>query len=104
MNTIKNESILSGIGRAKKEGFTTEFRYEDQHLIDRSTKVSYPKESCSMIRFERYEGMLDPSDAPILFLISCKDGNRGYLSSAYGIYADAELLEFVRSIGSPSKK
>lgn len=46
----------------------------------------------------RHEGLSDPSDASILFLIECKDGTKGCLSSAYGISADTDLIEFVLSL------
>jgi hypothetical protein len=42
--------------------------------------------------------MNDPGDSSILFLIACTDGIKGCLSSAYGVDADTDLIEFVRAL------
>ena len=42
--------------------------------------------------------MNDPGDSSILFLIECKDGIKGCLTSAYGKDADTDLMDFVLSL------
>lgn len=48
--------------------------------------------------------MSAPSDQSILFLILCSDETKGCISSAYGIYADSELIEFCMSIDKKTGK
>jgi hypothetical protein len=92
------DSIVSGINTLQSKGFTTQFMYVSDSLIDRATGTSYNMEACRLVSYERYEGMSDPGDSSILMAIVCEDGNRGYISSAYGIYADHELLRFVEKL------
>lgn len=104
MKPIYQDNILSGIDRARKRGFTIEFRHQDQKLIDRSTNASFTAQQCRLEGYERFEGLSDPADASILFLVRCGKDIKGYLSSAYGIYADDELLGFMQTISQPKNQ
>lgn len=82
----------------KKEGFTEEFIYREGKLLGRNNNKSYNNEECILIEYCIHEGMSDPSDQSILFLIECEDETKGCLSSAYGIYAETELIDFCVSL------
>jgi hypothetical protein len=90
-----NVSLLEDIVRANKAGFDREFRYSEERLIDRQTEKQYLQSECNLVEYSRHEGMNDPGDSTILFLISCQDGIKGFISNAYGVYADVELMDFV---------
>lgn len=91
-------SLFEDIQAARTAGFVEDFRYAEHKLIVRGGGKSYGAEDCVLIEYCRHEGMNDPSDSSILFLIECADGTKGCLSSAYGPDADTELIEFVRSL------
>jgi hypothetical protein len=93
-----SRTLLEDITEAKLNGYTEEFIFKSGKLMGRNNKVSYNKEDCTLIEYCLHEGMSDPSDQSILFLIDCADGTKGCLSSSYGIYADASLIEFCMSI------
>lgn len=93
-----HRSLLDDIKAAKKEGFTEDFMYKENAIFGRTNKKTYSKESCVLIEFSRHEGMNDPSDSSILFLIECNDGTKGCLSSAYGKDSDPNLIDFVMSL------
>ncbi len=46
----------------------------------------------------RFEGMSNPDDSSILFAISSKDGIRGILVDAYGVYAENISEEMRRKL------
>ncbi len=92
------DSLISGIIRAKQKGYLTEFRFEENQLIDRQSHKGYKSPDCKLIKYERFEGMSDPADSSVLFWIECIDGNKGYISSAYGIYANDHLIKFMKTI------
>lgn len=98
--SYSQDTLINGIYRAKKIGFTSEFIFDKQHyrLIDTTGEWLYAPSSCTLVKYERFEGMSDPADSSILFLIRCSDGNQGYISSPYGIYADKQLLRFMSEI------
>jgi hypothetical protein len=51
-----------------------------------------------IVEYFRFEGASNPSDMSILFSVECEDGNRGTIISAYGIYADTKLVEFMSKV------
>jgi hypothetical protein len=94
----EKNSLLEDIEAARKNGFTTDFWYRDGKITARDTSKNYTKEQCFLVEYCRHEGMNDPGDSSILFLISCDDGTKGCLSSAYGIDADVDLINFVMAL------
>jgi len=93
-----DRTLIEDLNAAKKEGYSSEFIFRDEKLHCRTNKKSYTKEECILMEYCRHEGMNDPSDSSILFLIKCNDGTKGCLTSAYGIDADTDLIEFVMSL------
>lgn len=93
-----SRTLLEDITEAKLCGYSEEFMYRNNKLIGRNNTNSYQKYECVLIEYCIHEAMSDPSDQSILFLIECVDGTKGCLSSAYGIYADSELIDFCSSL------
>ncbi len=98
MTIYFSESLIDGIKKAKNKGHLSTFLYKNNQLVNRETNEIYGKDDCFIVEYMRFEGLNDPSDSSILFLIECHDGNKGYLSSSFGIYADQELLNFISQI------
>ncbi|MFD2563886.1 hypothetical protein [Aquimarina rubra] len=93
-----HKTLLEDIQIARDNGFTTDFLFKDNVIFDRKTNKGYRKNDCILIEYCRHEGLSDPSDASILFLIECNDGIKGCLSSNYGIHADIDLMQFALSL------
>jgi len=93
-----SRTLLEDIREAKNSGYSEEFMFRNDKLIGRNNNISYKKDDCTLIEYCIHEGLSDPSEQSILFLIECTDGTKGCLSSAYGIYADSQLIEFCLSI------
>ncbi|WP_047416921.1 hypothetical protein [Cellulophaga sp. Hel_I_12] len=99
----QKNTLTQDITEAKKQGFILEFYYRDFKIYARNTDKVYDKNDCLLIEYCRHEGMSDPGDASILFLIACNDGSKGHLISGYGIYADSEVIDFVLSLKKQTK-
>ena len=91
-------TLIEDIEVARKEGYVVDFRFHRGVIINRFNNKIYVAKDCKLVEYCRHEGLNDPSDASILFLIECTDGTKGCLSSAYGIYADTNLIEFVLTL------
>lgn len=91
-------SLLEDIKAAKAAGYTSEFMYRNHRLYCRTNEVWYEEEDCFLVEYCRHEGMNDPGDSSILFLIECNDGVRGCLTSPYGKDADPDLIQFVLNL------
>lgn len=93
-----SRTLLEDISEAKNNGFTEEFFYQDDRITGRSNKLSYKASECFLVEYCIHEGLSDPSDQSILFLIETNDGVKGCLSGSYGTYADTDLIEFTTSL------
>ncbi|SFG58610.1 hypothetical protein [Pedobacter insulae] len=48
----------------------------------------YTPEDLTIVKSYRFEGMSDPGDNSVLYLLVDKDGDMGYMLDAYGTYSD----------------
>lgn len=48
----------------------------------------YKPEELTIVKTYRFEGMSDPGDNSVLYLIVDNDGDIGYIVDAYGAYSD----------------
>ncbi|MGA9637446.1 hypothetical protein [Flavobacterium sp.] len=80
------------------KGFTANFYFEDDKLINSDTKTPYLPNAIYIVAEHRYEGMSDPSDMSILYVIKTKNGDKGTFLMGYGPTADLELADFFNKI------
>lgn len=62
---------------------------------------TYQPEDLKIIRTYRFEGVSDPSDSSILYVIEANDGLIGYSIDAYGVYSnhdDDGYDDFIKEI------
>lgn len=48
----------------------------------------YKPDELTIVKTYRFEGMSDPGDNSVLYLLIDKDGDMGYIIDAYGVYSD----------------
>jgi len=82
------------------KGYDKEFRWTTEGFtVDDNV---YQPEDLTILKTYRFEGVSDPSDMSILYLIKAKDGLIGYSLDAYGVYSNHDDEEgydnFIRQI------
>ncbi|TYP97573.1 hypothetical protein C7447_104267 [Tenacibaculum adriaticum] len=92
----KNE--LDYIKLYEKKGYTHSYRVTNGKLKDNNTGESFFAKEVFILAEHRYEGMSNPSDMSILYVIKTHDGNKGTFLAAYGPTADTENAEFFNNI------
>jgi len=98
-------SLAPVMNKAIKNGYTEQFRVGSRgfHAAAEGSPT-YAPEDISIINFYRFEGESDPGDNAILYIIETKDGLKGTLVDAYGLYADAKISEFMKQVEDIQKK
>lgn len=86
------------IRQYQKIGYTDSYRLSENRLISLESKNNYLPRDITIVKEHRYEGMSNPSDMSILYVLETSDGNKGTLLEAYGPNADIDLYEFLRAI------
>ncbi|MDQ1089232.1 MULTISPECIES: phosphoribosylpyrophosphate synthetase [unclassified Siphonobacter] len=82
------ETLIQVLERLKKEGFTLDFNLEPDSIHCSQENLRLKPEAFEIVETVRLEGMSDPDDNVIVYAIESRDGERGVLISAYGVYAE----------------
>jgi len=82
----------------QEKGYTANFRFEDGSLIASGSKKSYKPEDIYIVADHRYEGMSNPSDMSILYVIETKSEEKGTYLLGYGPNANLDATEFFKAV------
>lgn len=84
-------------------GYTDSYRLVNGQLKSLITQNEYKPNDVTIIKEHRYEGMSNPSDRSLLYILKTSDSNKGTLLASYGPTADLELHEFMMAIPEENK-
>jgi hypothetical protein len=98
------KSLASCLNIATRDGYTENFKIVDDELQSLETGKSFKSDEVKIVNFYRFEGASDPSDSAILYVIETRDGSKGTLTDAYGMYADADIDKFIKEVENIGKK
>ena len=96
MNTDTNE--LEIIKKYEEKGYTSNYRVVDGILIDNKTKSTYKPTEIFIVAEHRFEGMSNPADMSILYIVVTKDDFKGTFLASYGGASSTEAAEFFNEI------
>ena len=92
-------STLSEVMRiAADRGYTAEISITGKGLCVAGTDNYFRPEEVQIDNFYRFEGVSNPDDMAILYLITSSDGAKGTLVDAYGTYGDSKINEFIKAV------
>mgnify|MGYP003627720373 FL=1 len=95
MENAKNELEL--IKKYQAKGYSHNFRVVENTLIDNSTKKEFEAKDVYIVAEHRFEGMSNPSDMSILYILDM-EGTKGTFLASYGSAADTEVAEFFNTV------
>ena len=96
---MKSYTTLSeAINDLKKRGYKEDFNLQPTCLECATLDLEIHPEDFMVDEFHRFEGMSNPDDNPIIFAISSKDGTKGTLVDAYGVYAENLTEPMIRKL------
>ena len=98
----KNEKNY--IEKYQEKGYTKSYRFNNGQLVDVDSKIGYTPNDIIIVAEHRYEGMSNPSDLSILYVLETKDGNKGTYLMGYGPTANLEAADFFKEIPSKNDK
>ena len=88
----------------QQKGYSLNFRMQDGRLREDSIGNSYAPTEVYITTQHRFEGMTNPSDMSILYVITTKDDKKGTILVAYGGTSDTEAAEFFKDVPKNNKK
>lgn len=90
------DSLSVAINALREEGYTHDFNLVEKGVENNSRGTSHDAKDLRVIAFYRFEGITDPDDSSVLYVIEAANGEKGLLVDAYGAYAgqiSPEMLE-----------
>ncbi|AMJ67433.1 hypothetical protein [Hymenobacter sp. PAMC 26628] len=96
----EERSLVNVENKLTKDGYTHDFKVTDGrlHTLDPSSNRSYTADEVTIVDFYRFEGESNPDDTSILYAIEATDGVKGTIASAYGVYADTDIDDFLKQV------
>lgn len=77
-------SLSVAIQDLQDKGFTDDFNLVAEGIESKSLKKKWKAGELEVVKFYRFEGVSDPGDNTILYLIETKGGRKGLLVDVYG--------------------
>lgn len=96
-NTYSSLSVA--IEDLQKKGYDTDFNLVDEGIESKHMKRTWSAEQIEVENAFRFEGMTNPGDNSVLYIINTHDGIKGLLVDAYGAYSgqiSKEMIEKLR--------
>src|SRR5687767_11147916 len=91
-------TLSEAIEDLKRRGYREDFNLRPDCIECASLSLALHPENFTVDEFHRFEGMSNPDDNSIIFAISSKDGVKGTLLDAYGVYAENLSETIIRKL------
>ena len=98
------KSLSSCLNKMVSDGYEEDFKVTERGLESLQKGKVYKPEQVQVVNFFRFEGMSDPDENAILYVIKTDDGTQGTLIDAYGVYTDANITTFMKEVENIQKK
>lgn len=82
----------------KKKGYKDDYIFKNKKLVNTRTNKEYDAKNISIVAEHRFEGMTNPSDMSILYILKMHDESKGNMLVGYGPSANLELAEFFMKV------
>jgi hypothetical protein len=91
-------TVTDTLNTLKEEGYVLDFNLKPDCIECKSHDFLLYPDDFVIDKFYRFEGASNPDDSAIIYAISSRDGQRGTLLDAYGVYADSITTEMMEKL------
>jgi hypothetical protein len=92
------ETLSQAIEALKNLGYTNDFNLQPDSIECRPLNKKLTPQEFHVDEVHRFEGMTNPDDSAVLYVISSSDGLKGLLVDAYGVYAESVNPEMLKKL------
>ncbi len=92
-------SLSVAIQKLQEEGYSEDYNLHSAGVENKNRKTIHPASDLNVIKYYRFEGMSNPADNTVLYVIETSNGHKGLLVDAYGAYSGnipRDLLDKLR--------
>ena len=99
----EEKTLVQVLAQLKKAGIEAEFVITDEGMKDIGSEKVFQPNEVVILDFYRFEGVSDPDDMAILYVLESEDGTLGTVTNAYGTYADERIDNFLKQAEDTGK-
>lgn len=92
------DTLVEALNDLKKQGYTVDFNLQANCIQCGQTLTTLAPDEFEIVGVYRFEGMNDPSDSLVLYVIESHHGMKGTLINAYGVYSDSIGEQLIRKL------
>lgn len=92
------DTLLDALNGLKQQGYTLDFNLANDYLHCAEHDLRINPEDFEIMETHRFEGDTNPSEQSVVYAIASKNGEKGVLVNAYGIYADTMSSNMVKKL------
>jgi len=96
--------MVEKLEKLSQKGYTVDFQFVEDVLVDLEDSKSYTQKQVRIVNNFRFEGISDPDDMAILYVIETDDGKMGTIADAFGVYGDPNLEAFLNGAEQTSER
>jgi hypothetical protein len=82
----------------RDQGYDKEFQICEEGLRCLDTNEMFQPDEITIVEHQRFEGVTNPDDMAILYVVETNSGLKGTIVAAYGVYADSDLFDFMKQV------
>ncbi|PHN03055.1 phosphoribosylpyrophosphate synthetase [Flavilitoribacter nigricans] len=92
------DTLSQALEDLKDQGYTYDFNLEEKQLGCEKLNKNFAPKDFKVVGSYRFEGMSNPDDNSVIYVIETASGEKGTLVDAYGTYADSLSLEMAQRL------
>lgn len=104
---IEMNTLSQILEKLRTKGIDNELKMTDHGKMQSKTfNKIYTPEDLTIVKTYRFEGMSDPADSSVLYMIEDADKNMGYILDSYGAYSDNDgpaFADFLKRINTADR-
>ena len=91
-------TLASAVNGLASSGFREHFQIKSGKLLALDSGKTFNAPEMLIRAYHRFEGVSDPDDMAIIYAIESREGVRGTLVDAFGVYADPAVGRFLDGV------
>lgn len=92
------DTLSQALMGLRERGYTEDFNLVENCIECKALDSSFYPDHFNVVEVHRFEGMSNPDDNSVLYVIETEDGTKGTLVDAYGAYSQSLSPEMVQKL------